>query len=273
MASLPLAVGAGLAAGALTLAPLRGLPREGEVPRASRSPADAAFHGVIGVLSIGLLYLGAATPGLLAGFEPFRSQRWLLEASASVALLLAVSPLLAIAGASRSREALPGPRAPLGAAVLQAVGRFALAIGPFLAFEWAVIAAARQLGQPAAAQPTLVDFLAQDLGMRAWIVLRVAVAHPIAEEAVFRGTIQPSLAPIVGPRAARIVSSAMFAMVHPPIALVPMLVLGYFFARVRDAHGRIVPSIVLHGLYNGLTLALFASAPFVRDLFDPAVPR
>ena len=119
----------------------------------------------------------------------------------------------------------------------------------------------------------LLDFFHGDGLTRAAIALRVAVAHPIAEEAIFRGAIQPSLAAIVGARPARAFTAVLFGILHPELAWIPMIVLGYFFGRVRDASGSVVPPMAAHAVYNALTLLLFTASPFVRGLFDPLAPR
>src|SRR4030095_16808255 len=65
--SVPVAIGVGAIATALTLLPLRGLPRDGEVAQGARPTGEAAWHGVVGVLSLGTLSLGMQSRALLCG--------------------------------------------------------------------------------------------------------------------------------------------------------------------------------------------------------------
>ena len=90
---------------------------------------------------------------------------------------------------------------------------------------------------------------------------RLAIAWPLLEELVFRGTLQPALARTAwgvrenwGITTANVVTSVLFAGAHlaahdPALAaatFVPSIVFGYF----RDRYGSIGPGAALHMFYN-----------------------
>jgi membrane protease YdiL (CAAX protease family) len=90
---------------------------------------------------------------------------------------------------------------------------------------------------------------------------RLAIAWPLVEELVFRGTFQPWLARAAwgarenwGITTANVVTSVLFASAHlaahdPALAAAtffPSLVFGYF----RDRYGSIWPGTALHIFYN-----------------------
>lgn len=90
---------------------------------------------------------------------------------------------------------------------------------------------------------------------------------PVLEELLFRGVVQGQLqryfhsgATVLGLSRANWISSLLFTgmhfLHHPPLwaagVLLPSLVFGFF----RDRHNSVVPSIVLHGIYNAQFLFL-----------------
>ncbi len=100
--------------------------------------------------------------------------------------------------------------------------------------------------------------------------LLVAVAHPVLEEIVFRGGLQPWLqrrrngaCAVAGFTLANLVTSLVFTALHfffHPVfwaaaVLVPSLVFGYF----RDRHGGLTAPIVLHVFYNTGYYCLFGN--------------
>ncbi|HKD99548.1 MAG TPA: CPBP family intramembrane glutamic endopeptidase [Planctomycetota bacterium] len=261
---MPVAVAGAGAAAALALVPLRGLPRAGEIAIGSRPLGVSLFHAGLGLLSISLLWFGTAAPQALQAIEPFRSDPALLEAAGALALVAAVAPLLAFVGSAGAPEGALSR----GRATAQALGRFALALVPVLLLDAAMIVIARNLdlGGPVTPQSQLVEFSEASGARRAWLAIGAVVAHPIAEEAIFRGTIQPSLARLVGPLGARTATAVLFGALHAPIAILPMIVFGYFVGRVRDASGRLLPCVAIHAVNNAVALATF-EIPVLRDLY------
>ncbi len=262
-----LSIAAGALATVLFLAPLLGLPRFGVSERGPRRVSETLFHVALGVLSIGLLGFSMLARDLLARFEPFASSRVLLEISCAVALLLAVSPLVALLGVGPRFERTPPPPVTPGVASVRALVRFALALPALLLLEACVLVAARGFGMSVAAQGVLDEFHGADLVVRGALALTVVLAGPVAEEVVFRGTLQPALARLVGADLARLATAILFALLHPTLAWVPIGLLGYFLGRVRDAWGSVVPCIAIHAANNALMLVLYASSPWVRGLY------
>ena len=95
---------------------------------------------------------------------------------------------------------------------------------------------------------------------KAATVFGVVVLAPVSEELLFRGIFQSMLrAYRVGPWPAVAISSALFVWMHMgvPHDVVPLLplaiVLGYSYERC----GRLVPSILIHALFNGVNVLTF----------------
>lgn len=97
----------------------------------------------------------------------------------------------------------------------------------------------------------------------ALLLLIAAVAAPLAEESLFRGWLQPALAQDL-PRRARWVAvplaAALFAVVHPTQAWVPVGVAGLAAGLLRARSGRLLSAVVLHMTHNGLVLAVSLAA-------------
>lgn len=258
----------GACAGALVSIPLYllttwGLPRGGEVARGSRPAADSWFRLALAVMGIALLAFMPLARGLLVRLEPFASSRALLEWACAVAHVVIVLPLLALAGA----EALGAPDR---AAAATALRRFVMGLTPMLTLQACILLGARSLGSPAPVQSVLADFEAQPWAVRAPLACLVVVAAPFVEETLFRGTLHPALSRVAGAPASRLATAVLFGALHGEYAAVPMGLFGYFLARVRDADGRLLPCVAIHGLYNGLTLTLYTLLPQVRGLYGPA---
>jgi membrane protease YdiL (CAAX protease family) len=105
------------------------------------------------------------------------------------------------------------------------------------------------------------DYLGQAL-----FLLGAAVAAPVGEEVLFRGYVFSTLRRIWGGRpwgraAAYGLSALLFALAHSLAAtqgivalLVPAFVMGLLLAWGRERSGSILPSVVAHGINNGLAL-------------------
>jgi membrane protease YdiL (CAAX protease family) len=85
---------------------------------------------------------------------------------------------------------------------------------------------------------------------------------PVAEEVYFRGILQTSIRNLTRSKwSAILIASGIFAVVHgivlhwPPL-FVLSLALGYNYERT----GRLLPSIVLHAVFNGVIVAMTLSA-------------
>lgn len=87
-------------------------------------------------------------------------------------------------------------------------------------------------------------------------VLVLTVLTPLAEELFVRGLGFSLFSPF-GRAAAIAVPALAWALMHGlPAAIFPLFVFGIGLGYVRDRSNSIIPTIVIHGLYNGLAVAL-----------------
>jgi ABC-2 type transport system permease protein len=96
---------------------------------------------------------------------------------------------------------------------------------------------------------------AQGLSSSAWIPLLVVIAAPIFEEFIFRGLIFGGLRRSLGALPAIAASAAVFAIVHPPLSMIPVFVLGVCAAVAYDRTKFLLAPMIAHGLYNAVVLA------------------
>ena len=68
--------------------------------------------------------------------------------------------------------------------------------------------------------------------LRWWLPALAVLAAPLFEEFIFRGLIFGGLRRIASPVTAALASAAIFAIVHPPMSVVPVFVLGIAAALV-----------------------------------------
>jgi membrane protease YdiL (CAAX protease family) len=98
--------------------------------------------------------------------------------------------------------------------------------------------------------------------------LAVATA-PLVEELIFRGVLYPALQRAMGMVAAVAVVTVLFAGIHVfqyydnfgVVAVITMLSLSLTLLRART--GRLLPSFVLHLVFNGIQAAFLIVQPFV----------
>jgi uncharacterized protein len=85
--------------------------------------------------------------------------------------------------------------------------------------------------------------------------IAASVVAPIVEETFFRGVLYTTLRGRMGVWGAVILSSAMFAVVHPlPGGFVIIFTLACVFALMRERTGSLLPSMVCHSVYNTVQL-------------------
>jgi membrane protease YdiL (CAAX protease family) len=102
----------------------------------------------------------------------------------------------------------------------------------------------RQLGRLPAAEPDAL------LAVRSWLVPLAIVAAPIFEEFIFRGLIFGGLRRTYGGWRSALASAAIFAIVHPPLSVAPVFVMGLIAALVYDRAGMLLAPMVVHAGYN-----------------------
>jgi ABC-2 type transport system permease protein len=83
-----------------------------------------------------------------------------------------------------------------------------------------------------------------------WLILLMIVAAPVFEEFIFRGLVFRGLRRTTGPALAVIGSAALFALVHPPIAIIPVFGLGIAAAVSFERTGFLLAPIIAHCVYN-----------------------
>ena len=88
----------------------------------------------------------------------------------------------------------------------------------------------------------------------AYLVMAVGIA-PLAEEYLFRGLLYRALDREGGGWRAVIGSAAFFAIYHPPLAWLPVGLVGVANALVFRKTGRLAPAVLLHMVYNAVVLA------------------
>jgi len=89
-----------------------------------------------------------------------------------------------------------------------------------------------------------------------WICTLAIVAAPIFEELLFRGLIFQGLRRTAGPALAILGSAAIFALVHPPLSVVPVFGLGIAAAISFQRSGFLLAPILTHAVYNTIVIVL-----------------
>jgi ABC-2 type transport system permease protein len=83
-----------------------------------------------------------------------------------------------------------------------------------------------------------------------WLGFLAVVAAPLFEEFIFRGLIYRGMRRSAGPLSAMLLSAALFAIVHPPIAVIPVFVLGLATAFIAERTGNLLAPVLAHSIYN-----------------------
>jgi membrane protease YdiL (CAAX protease family) len=83
------------------------------------------------------------------------------------------------------------------------------------------------------------------------LFLLVACLAPVFEEILFRGLIYGVLRKKAGPVLSSLLVSLLFSFLHvDPVGLLPIFVLGILLAWLYEHTGSLIPSMVLHALWN-----------------------
>ncbi len=235
-------------------------PREA----AGRLPQDALL-GIIAMLGfsiVGTLGATAASALALTDTDYARLAQGVFGNIAQLALaLLAIQSALFI-------DATRAPTRPRTAVTEGALG-FLLATPIVFALGAVIGIAMTQLGFPPAPETsheTLRILQTKgDLLFTALTLAHVALLVPLAEEAGWRGLLQPSLRRAgLGGTTAALVTALLFAGIHwsviPPdgrAAGLPMLVtLGFALGLLRERTGGILAPAVLHAAFNAWNVAI-----------------
>lgn len=88
-----------------------------------------------------------------------------------------------------------------------------------------------------------------------WLFLLTVLAAPLCEEFIFRGLIFGGLRRSLGLWPSMLMSAAVFAIVHPPVSIAPVFVLGMVTAFAYDRTRALLAPVLVHAVYNGVLLA------------------
>ena len=95
-------------------------------------------------------------------------------------------------------------------------------------------------------------------GTRAFIMVAAIIIAPVTEETLFRGILFPALLKSRAFASAALVSGLYFALVHfHAPSLLPLLALSLAFSGAYAATGSLLTPIVMHALFNTVSLLLF----------------
>lgn len=104
-------------------------------------------------------------------------------------------------------------------------------------------------------------------GVRVAVGLVAVLTAPLAEEVLYRGVLYPAVAKRFGAVAAVVAVSALFLLVHAeqyasaPAIMLPLGVLSVALTTLRAVSGSIMPSVILHVLFNGVQVILLLLVP------------
>jgi membrane protease YdiL (CAAX protease family) len=92
-------------------------------------------------------------------------------------------------------------------------------------------------------------------GQIGWLIALASIAAPLFEEFIFRGLIFNGLRRSLRLLPALAASAAVFAVIHPPLAMLPVFVLGVCTGFAFERGKGLLAPIVTHALYNGAMIA------------------
>jgi ABC-2 type transport system permease protein len=95
---------------------------------------------------------------------------------------------------------------------------------------------------------------ARGLTASIWIPVLAIVAAPVFEEFIFRGLIFGGLRRSLPAWQALLASAAVFAIVHPPISMIPVFGLGLCAALAFDRSKMLLAPMITHAIYNAAVL-------------------
>jgi membrane protease YdiL (CAAX protease family) len=91
-----------------------------------------------------------------------------------------------------------------------------------------------------------------------WILLffLISCIAPVVEEILFRGVLQNAIKRKTGPWSGILLSACIFSLLHPqlPLGFLPLMVLGIVFGILAESRKSLVPSIIAHGMNNGVVI-------------------
>ena len=128
-----------------------------------------------------------------------------------------------------------------------------------------IMLAAPNEGAAAAAHPIVGELAGGGWTVRIQVLVLASVAAPIVEETMFRGVLYRqvrsaagSLTPWLAIAAAAGATSLVFAMIHPQglLAVPALAALAVTFSLAREWRGSLIAPMVMHGVSNGIVMAM-----------------
>ena len=98
------------------------------------------------------------------------------------------------------------------------------------------------------------------IGFR-WRAAALLVVAPLSEEFVFRGLLFGALRRHLPKLWAMVLSSLLFALLHPPSAAVPLFIMGMLAAAVYQRTDSLLAPVILHFSYNAALLIFWLVVP------------
>ncbi|OFA06109.1 CPBP family intramembrane glutamic endopeptidase [Duganella sp. HH101] len=103
--------------------------------------------------------------------------------------------------------------------------------------------------------PEIAKQMSASSGTRAWLLALAVVAAPLCEEFIFRGLIYGGLRRSMPAPPAMAMSAAIFAVVHPPVSMLPVFVLGLCTAWTYERSKTLLGPMLVHAAYNAVILS------------------
>lgn len=94
----------------------------------------------------------------------------------------------------------------------------------------------------------------QSLDLGWWLLPLALIAAPLFEEFIFRGLIFGGLRRSFGLWPATLASAAVFAIMHPPISMAPVFVMGVCAALVYERSRSLLAPMLTHVVYNACAI-------------------
>jgi membrane protease YdiL (CAAX protease family) len=89
-----------------------------------------------------------------------------------------------------------------------------------------------------------------------WLATLAIVAAPVFEEFIFRGLIFGGLRRSLTLPAAALASAAIFGLVHPAAAVIPVATMGFVAALVYERTGALMAPMLVHAVYNAAIIGV-----------------
>lgn len=251
-----------LLASAAVVASIRRTEAAGGEAVPGRAWPVAEWSGLDAFFLCGVVIFTAGLFGLLLPADAPLRDRMALGAFGLLSGALAVVAFLRARGASWQSIGLSSFD-PAGDLTLAVAGTI-LVLGPLLTVATA-------LDRLVPYEHPVVDAMAAGRGPLdvLAVVLAAVVAAPIAEELLFRRVILGWLDkrfPSPGGVTAILCSGVAFGLAHQGqgLAWIPLVVLGLVLGELARRRGSLVPAILLHALFNGVSVALLLLQPVSR---------